>query len=50
MNIFMLFLFIVIMFSAVIVFGLWIVFYVFPSSNPGKTFFRIFVDGDYDGQ
>jgi hypothetical protein len=49
MNIIYTFVFAAFVFASVIISGLWLVFWIFPMSKPGKTFFRIFVDGDYDG-
>lgn len=44
------FIFAVLIFSTVIIAGLWLAFYVFPETKPGRAFYRIFIDGDYDGQ
>jgi hypothetical protein len=49
MILFYYFIFAAMTFAAVIVVGLLLVFWLFPMSKPGKAFFRIFVDGDYDG-
>jgi ABC-type Fe3+ transport system permease subunit len=50
MNLIASFGFAILIFSVVLIAGLWLAFCLFPTSKPGKTFFRIFIDGDYDGK